>query len=151
MPPRAHTRVHNFYRHYIPDLHFGQFNKNDIVIQIQSFVMFIGSIQVISIVLLFHVFAKKRGFISLSRSVMKCSVEVAAGVFARFSCRHSWNLRLRLTESDNHRPANTIDVLRPKLSMLSWHSSIATSVMAVRMSMQQPCKLILSGRNCIAI
>ena len=49
---------------------------------------------------------------------MKCSVEVAAGVFARFSCRHSWNLRLRLTESDNHRPANTIDVLIPKLSML---------------------------------
>ena len=61
---------------------------------------------------------------------MKCSVEVAAGVFARFSCRHSWNLRLRLTEPDNHRPANTIDVLRPKLSMLSWHSSNATSVTA---------------------
>ena len=93
---------------------------------------------------------EKRGFISLSRSVMKCSVEVAAGVFARFRCRHSWNLRLRLTEPDNHRPANTIDVLKPKLSMLSWHSSIATSVMAVRMSMQRPCKLILSGRNCIA-
>ena len=82
---------------------------------------------------------------------MKCSVEVAAGVFARFSCRHSWNLRLRLTEPDNHRPANTIDVLRPKLSMLSWHSSIATSVMAVTMSMQRPCKLILNEVEGIAL
>ena len=124
----------------IPDLHFGQLNKNDSVIQIQSFVMFIGSIQVITDALLFYAFAsEKRVFISLSRSVMNEIVKfnvlwkyccgVAAGVLARFSCRHSWNLRLRLTEPDNHRPANTIYVLRPKFSMLSWHSSIATSVM----------------------
>ena len=54
---------------------------------------------------------------------------IAAGVLARFSCRNSWNLRLRLTERDNNRPANTMHVLRPIFSMLSWHSSIATSVM----------------------
>ena len=48
---------------------------------------------------------EKRDFISLSRSVMneivnilwKYCCGVAAGVFARFSCRHSWNLWLRLT------------------------------------------------------
>ena len=68
-----------------------------------------------------------------------CGIEVVA--FARFSCRHSWNLRWRLTGPENHRPTNTIHVLRPKLSMFSWHPSIATSVVVVRiMSMQRPCK-----------
>ena len=57
---------------------------------------------------------------------------VSAGVFSMFSCRHSWNLRLRLTEPDSHMPANPIHVLRPKF-ILSWHSTIATSVVAVRM------------------
>ena len=155
MHARARTHTHAQFwstRMPIPNLHFGQFDKNDSVrvIQIQSLVMFIGSIQVITFMHL-----RKRGSISLSRSVMneivnvllKYCCGVAAGVFARFSCRHSWNLRLRRTEPGNDRPADTIQVLRHKLSMLSWHSSIATSVMAVRMSMQRPCKLILSGRT----
>ena len=68
----------------ITDLHFGQFNNNDSVFQIQSFVMFIGFIQVITNALRFYAIAsEKRGFISLSRSMMneiveasKCSVEV---------------------------------------------------------------------------
>ena len=53
----------------IPNLYFGNFNKNNSVIQIKSFVMSVGSIQVITNMLLFYALAKK-GFISLGRSVM---------------------------------------------------------------------------------
>ena len=65
---------------------------------------------------------------------------VAAGVFAQYTCRHSWNLRLRLTESDKHRFAAQVYHPCPPLFTLSRHSSIAditsfSSVIAVRMSM----------------
>ena len=58
---------------------------------------------------LFSALVKERGFISLSRSVINGIVNVlwkycwgvAARVFARYSCRHSRNLRLRLTECDS--------------------------------------------------
>ena len=66
-PARTHTRAQFWStRMPIPDLHFGQFNKNDSVIQIQSFVMFIGSIQVITIVLLFMYSRKKEASFHLA-------------------------------------------------------------------------------------
>ena len=45
-------------------------------------------------------------------SVVAVTAGVAAGVFARYSCRHSWNLRLRLTESDNHRRTGRVFFFR---------------------------------------
>ena len=76
---------------------------------------------------------EKRGFVSLSRSVMNeivqhsdCSKalrnpqQVDLCVLASFSCRVYADTQGRkvrpvagLTEPDNHRPANTIHVLRP--------------------------------------
>ena len=55
---------------------FGQFNKNDSIILIQSLVMFMCSIQTITNVLLFSAIGEKTGFISLSRSVMNGIVNV---------------------------------------------------------------------------
>ena len=153
---RAHTRMHNFDQHaalsltcILDSLIKRQCYPNSIIRNVHWFHS--GHNQCAALLYI----REKRGFISLSRSVMneivnvlwKYCCGVAAGVFARFSCRHSWNLRLCLTEPGNYSPANTVHVLRPNMSMLSWHSSIATSVMAVRMSMQRSCKLILSDRT----
>ena len=55
---------------------FGQLNKNDSIILIQSLVMFIGSIQIINNLLLFSALVKQRGLISLSRSVMNGIINV---------------------------------------------------------------------------
>ena len=45
---------------------FGQFNKNDSIILIQSLVMFIGSIQIITNLLLFSALAKQEASFHLA-------------------------------------------------------------------------------------
>ena len=95
----AHTRMHNCYQHLGLCLTciVGQFHKNDSIIPTKLFHS--GHNQFTALFCI----GEKRGFISLSRSVMNGIVNVmwkyccgvAARVLARYSCRHSLNLRLQ--------------------------------------------------------